>query len=310
MKLELYPEDMLLEYVENRLNGRFDAIIKHEKHLKLLPGSIELSEEFAAKWQAMVGPALKRFIASTFALRGFLFEVDGYSRRFSPADTEFWKDLDFTFSHRGAERLYEQMLRRETSEEPLYPVALPADALLISICHNDFSLYSFPWLEKNKANWLIKACFVAWQSIAPLDVRWQYFFANPTRVELPLREYLIERAADYVAACNSRLQKQFPAASSGHSPRPARGIDITLVPQQVSLPGLYNHVNSFVAEVRKAVGYWSGEGCVGIDDERFIAGSARSYGLDNEFAAFESAAGSLVESMTAEEQIYESLIRN
>ncbi len=310
MKLELCPEDMLLEYVDNRLNGRFDAVIRHEQYLKRLPQSIDFSEEFAQKWQAMVAPAVKRFIASTFALRSFLFEVDGYTRRFTPADADFWKDLEFVFSHRGAERLYEQMLRRETSEQPLFMVALPADSLLISICHNDFSLYSFPWLNKNKASWLINACYISWQRVTPTEVRWQSFFNEPAGVELPLREYLVERAADYVAACNSLLQKQFPGAMVGHTPRPARGIDLILDQRSVDLPLVYNHVNRFVAAVRSAIAFWAGEGCVGIDDERFIAGAARSYGLDSEFAAFEKAAGSIVESMTAEEQIYESLIRN
>ena len=78
MKIELCPEDMLLEYVENRLNGRFDVQVKNEQYLKHLPPNIEFSEEFALKWQAMVEPAVKRFIAETFALRTFLFEVDGY----------------------------------------------------------------------------------------------------------------------------------------------------------------------------------------------------------------------------------------
>ena len=64
MKVELCPEDMLLEYVENRLSGKFDAVIRHEQYLKHLPHDFEPSEEFAARWQTMVSAALKRFNAA------------------------------------------------------------------------------------------------------------------------------------------------------------------------------------------------------------------------------------------------------
>ena len=309
MKLQLCPEDMLLEYVEQRLTGCFNLPIKHEAYLKHLPPELELSEEFAVRWQAMVEPAIRRFIASTFALRGFIFEVDGYTRRFTAAEPAFWNDIEFRFSHRGAERLYEQMLFSVTSEQPLLPVVLPADALLVSICRNDFSEYSFAWLAKNSGNWLIKACLVAWQRVGQWHVPWQYFFNEPAGVELPLREYLLERAADYVAACNELLLRQYPGATT-HTPRPPRGLPLTMDKVLVELPEIYKHVKAFVAAVRKAIAYWSGEGCVCIDDERFIAGAAAAYGLDSEFAAFEAAAGTIVEKLTSEEQIYESLIRN
>jgi len=309
VKLELCPEDMLLEYVEHRLTGRVNLPIKHEAFLKDLPRELELSEEFAVRWQAMVEPAIRRFVASTFALRGFTFEVDGYTRRFTAAEPAFWNDMEFRFSHRGAERLYEQMLWPVTGEQPLLPVVLPADALLVSICRNDFSAYSFPWLAKNGGNWLIKACMVAWQQVGQLCVPWQCFFNEPAGVELPLREYLVERAADYVAACNEELLRQYPGATA-HTPRPARGLPISLDKILTELPDIYKHVKDFVAAVRKAIAYWAGEGCVCIDDERYIAGAAAAYGLESEFAVFEAAAGTIVEKMTSEEQIYESLIHN
>lgn len=310
MKIELCPEDMLLEYVENRLNGRHNAIIKHEQYIQHLPVALEFSEEFALKWKAMVEPAVKRFIAGTFALRGFLFEVGGYTKRFSPADASFWKELEFTFSYRGAERLYEQMVKKKSNEEPLYPVVLPADALLISICNNDFSLYTFAWLVKNSANWLIKACFVAWQQVSYCQVRWQYFFDNPATVELPLREYLIERAADYVAGCNTELTKVFTTTVNAMRPRGSGSLELCFEDRGSVLLTMHNAVRVFVTAARKAIDYWSSEGCVGIDDERFIAGAAKIHGLDLEFAEFEAVATGLVENKNLEDQIYESIIRN
>lgn len=310
MKIELCPEDMLLEYVENRLLGRQNAVIKNEQYLQHLPGNIEFSEEFALKWKAMVEPAVKRFIAGTFSLRSFLYEVDGYTRRFTAADASFWKELEFTFSFRGAERLYEQMIMKQSEEEPLYPVVLPADALLISICNNDFSLYSFAWLCKNSANWLIKACFVAWQQVSYHEVRWQYFFENPGKVELPLREYLIERAADYVAGCNIKLSNMFPATDNGQRIRSSSNFELCFDNRDCGVMAMYNSVKALVTVARKAIAYWSSEGCVGIDDERFIAGAAKTHGFDVEFAEFEAVATSLVENKNLEDQIYESIIRN
>lgn len=310
MKISLCPEDMLLEYVENCLNGRFNAVIEHERYLGHLPASIEFSEEFAGRWQAMVGPAVKRFIAETFALRSFIFDVDGYTKRFSAADAGFWADVELRFSERGAERLYEQLLGKVNGETPLYPVALPADALLISICSNDFSLYSFPWMVKNKADWLIMACYAAWQKISLTAVPWLWLFENPAAVELPLREYLIERAADFVAAANLRVQALFPGFKAEHTPRPTLGLELSVNVGVTGVPALYEYVNAFVAKVRAAVEFWCSQGAVGIDDERFIAGAAKIHGLDSEYAAFLKAAGAIIENMTEGEQIYESLIRN
>lgn len=309
MKIEICPEDMLLEYVENRLQGRFDVPVKYEQHLKKLPAAIEFSEEFALKWKTMVGAAVKRFIAETFSLRGFLFEAEGRVRRLSAADEGLWHGVEFAFSHRGAERLYEQLLAKETHELPLYPVALPADALLISICSNDFTLYSFPWLNKNSANWLIKACFVAWQPVSYDQVPWQCFFNEPAGVELPLREYLIERAADYVAGCNQKLSTLIPAEAGRRRSRSSH-LELSFDGRGSALLSMYNSVRGFVTAVRKAITWWSSEGSVCIDDERYIAGAAKAFGLDTEFAEFEAMATSLVENKNLEDQIYESIIRN
>jgi len=310
VKLELCPEDMLFEYVENRLNGKFNAVVHHEQYIGHLPSSIEFSEEFARRWQTMIAPAMRRFIAETFWLRSFIFSVDGYTKRFSPADAPFWDSVELCFSHRGAERMYEEFLSAHNNEKPLYPVVLPADALLVSVCANDYSLYSFAWMLKNRANWLIMACYVAWQKVSLTAVSWQCLFESPAAVELPLREYLIERAADYLAAVNLCVQALHPAFKAEHTPRPIVGMPLSLIAANTGVPALHKYVESFVAKVRSAVEFWCSEGSAGIDDERYIVGAMKTSGFDSEYAAFSKAAEAILEKMTTEEQIYESLIRN
>lgn len=78
----------------------------------------------------------------------------------------------------------------------------------------------------------------------------------------------------------------------------------------MNLPHTLAFIAGFVASVRKAVAYWSGEGCVCIDDEKFIARGSEGCGTDLEFEAFNKGVVSIVENMNEKEQIYRSLIRN
>ncbi|MDD2999080.1 MAG: hypothetical protein PHV05_08480 [Candidatus Riflebacteria bacterium] len=310
MKIGLYPEDMLLEYLENRLNGQFHTKIKYHNYLQKLPDAIEFSEEFALKWKSLVEAAVKRLIADTFALRPFLFEVDGYTKRFCSADHQFWNHLNFTFSHRGAERLYEEMRSEVTSDEPLYPVTLPADALLISLCKNNFSLYSFAWFDKNNASWIIQALFVAWQKVRIDNVPWQYLFDNPARTELPLRDYLIERAADYLAGCNAHFAKIVSGGNGTRHIRATESLELTFESSPKNTLELFSHVEKFIKSAQNAIAWWSSEGTVANDDERFIAGAARTFGFETELAEFRALTNEYMENQGMEEQIYESILRN
>lgn len=313
MKIDLYPEDMLLSYVGKLLNGEINPLVEGTPYLKHLPTEIDFSEEFAEKWQAMVAPAMQRFVASTFGLRQFLFDVDGYTKRFAATDSQFWQTVDIKFSHRAAQRLYELMVFPVHEIQPLYQVATPADAMLISICIKDFTQYSFAWLQKNSASWLIQAVFLTWQQARIADLPWRHLLRKPAEVELPLRDYMIEKVADYLADCTFCVANTMECAST-LSPRVYRagqvgGLELSV--QRIMIIGSWlNYIQQVIADTRSAIAFWTGEGTANIDDERFIAGAARNFGFDHEVAEFERQAGMYRESAGIKEAIYESILRD
>jgi len=316
VKLQLFPEDILLEYAEKSFAVSVDsAVVKHAQHLKHLPRMIEFSEEFAGRWQSLVKSAVKRFVADTFKLRPFLFDVEGYTQRFNSADEHFWNSCEFSFSQRGAERLYELLMREFIEEEPMFLVATPDDGLILSICTSNFGRYSFPWLCRNRANWLTQALFVAWQQVVIDRISWQYLLDNPAEVALPLREYLIERCADLIIACSGHMRHLDPSTPSGQLVDVVNDLREDGVPLKVSFnqhdfSGKVTTVRRFIASAEKAFAYWSGEGSVGLDDEKFIRGAVQQYRFAEEVREFEQLVSDYLEGRGMEGAIYESIIQN
>lgn len=311
MKVQLYPEDILFEFAESSLQHGCDkAVVPQAPYLKHLPRHIDLSEEFAVRWQTLVKAAVKRFVADTFGLRPFLFEVDGYTRRFNSADEHFWNSCSFSFSHRGAERFYELMMREFIDEEPMFLVALPDDALLISICTQNFMRYSFPWLCRNKACWLTQALFVVCQNVPIHNVSWLYLFESPATVELPLRELLVERCADVLMACNARVRWWIQGQGEWLVPARDGRLPAQVLFHSMGPNKFVSEVRTFISSAESAFDAWSGAAVVGIDDERFIKGAIQQSGFREEVREFERLAGELVERSNVEETIYESIIQD
>jgi hypothetical protein len=314
VKIQLCPEDTLLEYAEQIMKtGGEQILLKHGPYLERFPHTLEFSEEFAERWQVLCKAAVKRFVADTFALRPFLFDVDGYTKRFTCADEQFWQTCEFVFSHRGAERFYELMMKDITRETPMYIVAKADDALLLSMSTRLFHNYSFPWLHRNRANWLTQALFVAWQQVSIDKIPWQFLLEQPKEVELPLRDYLIERCTDVISACNQHFRGLAEAA--GHagevlqvSPYGRPSLRVTFY--QRTAGELIAAVNRFIGVARAAMDFWAGEGVIAIDDERFIKGTIQQYGFAGEVAELEQLIKDYQENRSVEEDIYESIIQN
>ncbi|PKL48725.1 MAG: hypothetical protein CVV42_08770 [Candidatus Riflebacteria bacterium HGW-Riflebacteria-2] len=315
MKLQLYPEDILLEYAEKAFaNGCDAAVVKQSPYLKHLPRAIEFSQDFAERWQTLVKSTVKRFVADTFRLRSFIFEIEGYTKRFNCADEQFWNSCDFSFSQRGAERLYELLMREFIEEEPMFLVATPDDGLMLSICTSNFGRYSFPWLCRNRASWLTQALFVAWQQVAIDRVPWQYLLENPAEVALPLREYLIERCADLVVACSAHLRRINPAIGAQPvdliNDLREDGVPLKVAFYTQNFDATVAAVRKFVAAAEKAFANWAGAGSIGLDDEKFIRGALQQYRFAEEVREFEQLVGDYLEGRGMEEAIYESIIQN
>jgi hypothetical protein len=312
VKVELFPEDVLLDYVAGLLRGENDPAVPGLAYLKHFPVEIEFSQDFPARWQALVEPAFKRFVASTFGLRKFMFEVNGHVTRFSATDPGFWENVDLEFSQRAAQRLYEYMVFVALEIEPVFPLVLPADAILVSICLRDFSRYSFAWLLKNNAGWLVKALFMTWQSAKMNDLAWLSLLKEPAEVELPLRDYCVEKVADYLCCCSQKIS----AAMTPPAERKARiytaeqigGLELSLRDgNRFSFTDI-DYVTAVIEQMRSAIKFWTGTGTVAIDDEKFIAGASRQFGLDLEIETFTRIAREYGDGIGMEERIYESIL--
>lgn len=72
----------------------------------------------------------------------------------------------------------------------------------------------------------------------------------------------------------------------------------------------FNYINKMIKNTRTAVAYWTGEGTVNIDDEKFVAGSLKTFGFEHEAAAFESLLNMYIETVDTREAIHESILRN
>jgi len=313
VKIELFPEDMLLEFARGRLRVEANPAVKGMVHLEHLPAQIEFSEEFPQKWQKIVEPAVKRFIASTFGLRKFLFDVDGYTKRFSAADPQFWENVDLKFSQRAAERLYEQMVFPVHKIEPLYHLVLPADAILVSIFQWNFTRFSFAWLLKNSASWLVKAVFISWQAGSMTELPWQHLLEYPEKVELPLRDYLVEKTAEYLAFCSTLLRQRLKVTEvlpGYYDPELVGGVRSHFLDSARFTENTFNYINRMIKSTRNAVAYWTGEGTVNIDDEKFVAGSLKTFGFEHEAAIFERLLGMYIDTVDTREAIHESILRD
>lgn len=317
MKIEIYPEDMLLDYVEQLLKGGDSPRLKYAAHLGKLPANPEFSEEFAQRWQNLVEPVVKKFIVDTFSLHQFLFNCDGHVRKFASTDAEFWQTIELEFSHRGAQRLYEHMLKQASGEVPLYPIALPADALFVSLALGDFDQYSYAWFEKNNANWVIWALFIAWQPVYSEKVAWKTCFDRWQHVPLPVRGYLYERAAAWYSCVNHLIRMAGENYYVGESEfyqllgeKSASGLPLRFIaaPPKVSQIALFGR--QLAESIRGAHRQWTDAAMVALDDDRFLQGLFNSTGLAAHLEDFEAVLRDYNETRGLEERVNESVIFN
>ncbi|MGM0600274.1 MAG: hypothetical protein ACQETH_10715 [Candidatus Rifleibacteriota bacterium] len=314
MKIQLYPEDLLLEYTEKLLEGETtNPDIKYSGYFDAFPPEIDFSEEFCEKWQQVIEPVVKKFICDSFAFYPFLFESDGYTRKYSVTDVEFWESIDISFSQRSALRLYERMISDKTKQLPDYILSLPGDAVFLSIATTNFNLYSFPWLEKNKANWVIKALYATWNFLNTDEIPWEGLLAKPKTVELPLRGYLIDRAAVYMRCVNYILEriaeKQVTQRSELKkiSAMPGCGVPLKLYLTR-NPDKIIKSSNKFIKMLEKAVSYWTAEGMCALDDDRFINGVFNSSGIKEELKGFDEVVTKISDTNRLEERVDESVV--
>lgn len=313
MKVQLYPEDLLLEYTQRLLEGETSPEIKYSNYFDAFPPEIDFSEEFCEKWQQIVEPVVKKFICDSFAFYSFLFDSEGYTKKYSVTDAEFWQTIDIEFSHRSALRVYERMICEKVHRLPDYILALPGDAIFLSIATTNFKLYSFPWLTKNRASWVIKAIYLTWDFLGIDEVPWQGLLAKPENVELPLRGYIIDRATIFLRCVNYVLDKiaenQNPSKSELDKISAAPGGGVPLKFYVSRKPHkIIKSSNKLIELLEKAVACWTAEAMCTLDDDRFINGIFNSSGIKQEFKGFDEVVAKIADTNRLEESVDESVV--
>jgi hypothetical protein len=265
MSTTIFPEDVLINYVTRRLD-RVKKASAYQRHVKQFPPSITYSEEFFANWTKLVTSATQAYIGLLFTNK--IFNINKGEKIISCTlyHQEFWEDLPFNFTHRGADRLYETMLndwQKDTEDlEHEYLIATASDALFISICINNFYLYTYPWLVANKANWFIIACFIETTCRNGFDFfRCNYLFEHPESCEFPLRMFLIEKLSEYLSYSEGRIRRLRVFSSEF-----AKNATITYT------------------NFKAALKYWINEIPVGFEDERYLMGAVSKNKIEEIYA--------------------------
>ena len=298
MKIELCPEDMLLEYTQKRLRGNMNPTFENRKYLKYLPFTIDISQEFLDEWKAMVIPTINKLVTDIFCLREFILEEGSGIKKYCAIHPEFWERVEFKLSDRGVARAYELMLEAHIQKPPAYRLAADADALIISLMTQKFGLYSHKWLIKNKASWLIKALFIRLCTTFNSSVTWEVYFDKSHEVELPLREFLIEAVAGYLKyiignisfdfACENNQRsfdfesekQEFNLNMSGHRPTAIAELD-----KDTLVMG-----NRLIKKLNESMQIWCNQATITMEDERFLQSAYNKYQLKeiiNDWNSFE-----------------------
>lgn len=315
MIIKVCPEDMILEYSLKRLQGEQDPLYANRKYLKKLPEEPELSEEFAAEWHELCLKAITRLVGDSFGMRTFMFEENGRIKRYSPTDEEFWQRASIALSHRGPQRVYQLMHSHIGKNTPDWLIAKPGDALIISLMIRDFSLYSMPWLATNNAGWLITSLFIR-HSICNVDeIHWLDLLKTPEKVDLPLRDLLIEESADYLLKTTNYFQGLIDRASQLQTQdnEYSEFMPDNYLYSRVRF-GLESNINdlttTLIASLEKAVEYWCNEGATSLEDERYIRGAVAAAGIQQLAATCSTTINDFKELNKMQEAIHESFSRN
>lgn len=282
MIIQVFPEDILWEYVSYALGAREDGVLSHQKYFGQLPREIHFSEEFLERWKKNVTVAVRKKLVEWLGLQTFLVLEADQTRRVSVVDALFWQNLDLSFSRSGVLRLWESLLARVQELPPEWLQVTPADALLLGILDaRHFDRYSFDWLMAKKAPWVVTVAFLRNREFRnPATLPWLRYFEKPAAVPLPLREVLIEEtAAFFRALCRAvQIGIQNGFAPGFQASAQERRVRFTFSAFEEVMPMFQN--DPFRTDIiAKTVRFWANDGTVGLDDGRYIEGALAKSGL-------------------------------
>ncbi len=281
--VQVVPETIIWEHVAFRLGQRQSSELSHRKYFPKLPEKIFLSSDFLDVWTRNVTVAIRKKIVDDFGLRTFLLTENDQTVRRSVLDTEFWKEVQLSFSPRAVDRIWEDTVGRVSGKKPSWRDVTPGDALFLCILDKKlYETYSFEWLVGNNAEWIVSALFLSTRTFEnPANLPWAIYFHQYKRIPLPLREVLIERTAAFFKALAEGVLRFVDAAS----PPLQFGSELGAPPVRFSFGDGVQVLRAGLEDpfqtkpIRAAVAYWANEGTLGLDDGRYIESACTSTGL-------------------------------
>lgn len=290
MKIQVVPEDIILEYVKKRLQGNLNPVVKYRNYFDQLPSKIEVSEEFLDEWKKILQITVQKYIVSKFKLKQFIFEENDRVKRYSVADPQFWNNTKIEFSYRSVDRIWE-LIKIDKTE---FLLTKPGDALFLSILAQNFSNYSLEWLIANKACWAIIAVFIQVYDLKDNSGEHIIRIMKKKGLPLPLRGLLLESAANTITKVNQEISAELKMEK----------------PYFAKINRIAPSIRELINSINSAVKRWTGEESLALDDERYIRGLHSSLKLDQEFKIFEDNLNKAAEKNNLKEAIHESIIQS
>ncbi|MBC7474523.1 MAG: hypothetical protein H7263_09555, partial [Candidatus Sericytochromatia bacterium] len=142
--IQVIPEDIILEYIINKLSSKNLVINFSLKDFKNVSANefsklmgfaenIELSEDFFEKYKKIVTSVISRELIKTFNNRSFYIIENEQTKIINITDLDFWQTINFSFNQEAIKVIYtiifDSLFKIKTECE----IVSECDAIFISV---------------------------------------------------------------------------------------------------------------------------------------------------------------------------------
>lgn len=245
---------------------------------------LQYSERFLDAYRRLVAVAIPRRLTRAFGWRRFHRLEDDETRQVTVSDREFWSDMPARFTAAGTDAMWQMV----SGEVPDVAECTEWDALVAWMAWPGPAsrFFGHSWLAGRETHWMVSAYAVCHRSYRVPDtlaegLPWLAYFAHPSRVPFTLRFVLLEATAAVYDWAARTLSRSFDRAEEAHFEAP-HGQRLPI--HDPRHPDYFRWARDAEArlglsDVERAVGYWSGEGMRGYDDDRFVRAVAEDHDL-------------------------------
>lgn len=284
--IQVIPEDIILEYIINKLSSKNLVINFSLKDFKNVSANefsklmgfaenIELSEDFFEKYKKIVTSVISRELIKTFNNRSFYIIENEQTKIINITDLDFWQTINFSFNQEAIKVIYtiifDSLFKIKTECE----IVSECDAIFISVLtETKGENYSFQWLLDKNPGWQILTYFLLIkESLAEIHTNFPYsiFLDNYKSIAYPVRFILIEVFAEYYKSLLIEI-KNFLVDMQSISIHNSND----LMKKYHTLSN--SEKNYMFGRVEEAFNYWCNQG-LAFDENNVLRGYAEKYNL-------------------------------